>query len=129
MKGSYFFSFPFLLPASIGCQLGPFSLPPFFFIFFSTILSIKGVLQFYEWYPYRGRSYPSRLLVLVLGGKIDNRDLVLGRADHFVGVGAVSAQEIRVVHFGLDGEAEVGGQGAGLDEGFCVYRTFSIVWT
>ena len=93
---------PFRLSASIGCQLAHR-------LFSSTTLAMESVWQVLERRSYRGSSCPSRLLILFLGGKIDNWDLVLGRADHFVRVGAVSAQEIRVVHFGLDGEAEVGG--------------------
>lgn len=91
----------FRLSASIGCQRGSF--------LFLLSIDVEGVPQFFERCSYRGCSCPSRLLILILGGKIDNRDLILGRADRFVRVGAVSAQEIRVVHFGLDGEAEVGG--------------------
>ena len=88
----------------------------------STTPAIEGFLGKIRTILYPGISSPSRLLILFLGYQIDNWDLILGCADHLVRVGTVAAQEIGVVHFLLDSEAEVGGQGAGLDKIFYVRR-------
>ena len=55
------------------------------------------------------RAGSSRCLVFCWGGQVRDGDLVPGGADHLVGVGAVAAQEVGVVHFGLGAEAEVSG--------------------
>lgn len=44
------------------------------------------------------------------------RNLLVGRTDHFVGVGAVASEGVGIVHLWLDLEGVVGGHGFGLDE-------------
>lgn len=75
----------------------------------SLTLCIEGFLGRLRTPKYLGRQSPSRLLILFFGRQIDNRDLILGCADHLVRVSTVAAQEISIVDFFLDGEAEVGG--------------------
>lgn len=93
--------------AGFGRQLGCCSLPP--------ILSKRKLLARLQTVHLSLRLLPSRLLILFLGRQIHNRDLILGRADHLVRVGTVPAQDIRVIHFLLDSEAEVSSEGAGLN--------------